>query len=320
MTGPATPFRGLVLGGASYAGLYRPIGEEEAQAALAAAWEGGIRAFDTAPHYGGGLSEERLGRFLAGKPRGEYVISTKVGRLLYDDPDAVDGAEEFYGAPKRSRRRDYSAAGVRRSMEESLGRLGIGRVDLLLVHDPDDFMTAAITQALPELVRLREEGTIDHLGVGMNDADLALRLVRETPIDHVMIAGRYTLLDRRGTELLDECAARGVAVLIAGVFNSGMLADPVKQATFNYVTAPRQLIDRALAMQEACLAAGVELRAAALQFPLRHPAVTAVVSGAGTVSSIADTFAQNAAPIPEDLWPQLERFAMSAEDWAGVDG
>lgn len=312
---PDTPFRGLVLGGASYGGLYRPITEADAQAALAAAWDGGIRAFDTAPHYGAGLSEERLGRFLVGKPREQYVISTKAGRLLYDDPDAVDGTDCFFGSPKRSRRRDYSASGMRRSLEESLGRLGLDRVNLLLIHDPDDHMDQAVAEAAPELARMREEGLVDGIGVGVNHADLALRLLRETAIDHVMIAGRYTLLDRRGQQLLDECAARGVAVLVAGVFNSGLLADPRPRATFDYAEAPAILVERAVAMQRVCVEAGVSLRAAALQFPLRHPAVAAVVSGAGTVTSVTDTLAQAAASIPSELWDRLEPLAVPDAQW-----
>lgn len=314
--GMTTRFRDLVLGGASYGGLYRPISEQDAAAALAAAWEGGIRVFDTAPHYGVGLSEERLGRFLAGRPRGEFVVSTKVGRLLYDDPAAADGTDEFYGAPQRSRRLDYSAAGVRQSLEESLGRLGLDRVNLALIHDPDDHMDQAMAEAAPELSRLRFEGAIDGYGVGINDADLALRLVRETDLDHVMIAGRYTLLDRRGTLLLDECARRGVAVLVAGVFNSGLLANPQRQATFNYAAAPAWLVDRAVAMEQACAEFGVPLRAAALQFPSRHPAVTAVVSGAGTVRSVRDTFAQRSVRVPEELWLRLDALAAHDGDWS----
>ncbi len=304
-------FTHLVLGGASYAGLYRPISADAARRALRAAWAGGVRAFDTAPHYGVGLSEQRLGEFLADMPRADFVVSTKVGRILYDDPAAVDGTDGFYGTPKRSRRRDYSAAGVRRSVEESLQRLGLSQVDLLLIHDPDDHMSQALDEAAPELSRMRSEGLVSNIGVGVNDADLALRFVRHTDIDHVMIAGRYTLLDRRAEPLLAACDERGIAVLVAGLFNSGLLADPDRQTTFNYAPAPPALVQAARSMRDRCARYGVALRAAALQFPLRHRAVTAVVSGAGTVETVTDTFAQLRCEIPDALWAELDSLALA---------
>jgi D-threo-aldose 1-dehydrogenase len=301
-------FAPLVLGGASYGGLYRAISDEDAQASLNAAWDGGIRAFDTAPHYGAGLSEERLGEFLRGKPRDEFVISTKVGRLLVDDPTVPDGESGFFGAAKRRRVEDYSAAGVRRSLEESLTRLGLDRVNLLLIHDPENHMQQAMTEAVAELVRMRAEGLVDGIGVGVNFADDALRFAEQTPIDHLMIAGRYSLLDRRAeTDLLPACQQRGISVLAAGVMNSGLLADPDKQATFNYSPAPDHLVAAAKAMQQACSRYGVPLRAAALQFPTRSAAVSALVTGAGTVRSITDTFQQLTVPIPDELWTELDQ-------------
>ncbi|MFI6169320.1 aldo/keto reductase [Nocardia sp. NPDC051052] len=298
----------IVLGGAGYAGLFRAIDEAAAQAGIAAAWDAGIRAFDTAPHYGAGLSEERLGRFL--KSRSEYTISTKVGRLLYDDPLAPDGADDFYGAPKRARRRDYSAAGVRRSLEESLERLGLDRVDQLLIHDPDDYQDQTLAEAVPELTRMRDAGTVSGIGVGVNDVDVALRFVRETTIDHVMIAGRYTLLDRRAeAELLPECAHRGVRVLVAGVLNSGILADPLRRTTFDYRPAQRATIERAQSMERICAKYDVPLRAAALQFPRRNPAVAATVIGAGTEDEVEDTIAMLNIAVPEGLWHELDRRA-----------
>jgi D-threo-aldose 1-dehydrogenase len=300
----------VVLGGAGYAGLYRAIGEAAAHEAIAAAWDAGIRAFDTAPHYGAGSSEERLGRFLRSRPRSEYTVSTKVGRLLYDDPRAADGVADFYGASKRSRRRDYSAAGVRRSLEDSLTRLGLDRVDLLLIHDPDDHQDEAIAAAVPELDRMRAEGVVSGIGVGVNGVDVALRFVREAPIDHVMIAGRYTLLDRRAeAELLPECARRGIRVLIAGVLNSGILADPRRQATFDYHPADRHIVERAVAMDETCAKYGVPLRAAALQFPRRNDSVGATVIGAGTDKQVDDTVAMLNTAVPEALWDELDALA-----------
>ncbi|MFF3575184.1 aldo/keto reductase [Nocardia jiangxiensis] len=301
----------VVLGGAGYAGLYRAVDESSAADALTAAWDNGIRAFDTAPHYGGGLSEERLGRFLRTRDRTSYAVSTKVGRLLYCDPDALDGAEEFYGAPKRSRVRDYSAAGVRRSLEESLRRLGLDRVDQLLIHDPEEHMDQALTEAVPELERLRAQGLTTGIGVGVNHVETALRFVREAPIDEVLIAGRYSLLDRRAeTELLTECARRGIRVRVAGVLNSGILADPLRQGTFDYVAADPEVIARAQAMETACAAYGVPLRAAAMQFPRRHPAVRAIVLGSGTRAEIEDSVAMLNVPVPEELWTELEGGAL----------
>ena len=296
-----------VFGCAALGGLYRPITREEAHAALAAAWDLGVRAFDTAPHYGVGQSEELLGEFLRDKPRDSFVLSTKVGRLLVDDPAAVDGTDGFYGVPARSRVRDYSADGVRRSLEESLGRLGLDRVDVVLVHDPEDHMTQALGEAAPALAALRDEKVVDGFGVGTNFSEVAERFVRETDADHVMIAGRYSVLDRRAERtLLPACAERGVSVLVAGVLNSGLLADPRPGAPFNYAPAPDWLVDAARRMAAACEARGVTLRAAALQFPTRHPAVDAVVTGAGRPASVRDTHAQLGTTVPDELWAELD--------------
>ncbi|WP_433754453.1 aldo/keto reductase [Nocardia sp. CA-135398] len=301
----------VVLGGAGYAGLYRAVDEDTAQQALRAAWAAGIRSFDTAPHYGGGLGEERLGRFLRGRNRSEFTVSTKVGRLLYDDPDAPDGADEFYGAPKRSRRLDYSAKGVRLSLEQSLIRLGLDRVDRILVHDPEAHMDQALGEALPELERMRAEGLTAGIGIGVNHVETALRFVRESAIDTVMIAGRYSLLDRRaGRELLPECAERGIQVLVAGVLNSGVLADPLRQATFDYRTADPAVVTRARELERRCAKYGVPLRAAAVQFPRRHPAVTAIVLGSGTRAEIDDSIAMLDLPVPDELWSELEDQAL----------
>lgn len=303
-----TRFGPTVFGGAAIGGLYRAVDEAQAQAALAAAWHHGWRAFDTAPHYGVGLSEERVGRFLAGRPRAEFVLSTKVGRLLVDDPAALDGTDSFYGTPRRRRTPDYSFDGALRSFEQSLARLGLDRVDLLLIHDPDDHVQQALNGAYPALERLRAEGTVGAIGVGVNDAQLAETFVRQTDIDVVMIAGRYSLLDRQaGDSLLPTCADRGVHVVAAGVFNSGLLADPQRQATFDYHAAPRELLDRALAMQAACRRHRVTLRAAALQFPLRHPGVGAVVTGPASADLVTDAAEQLAVAVPEELWAELDR-------------
>jgi D-threo-aldose 1-dehydrogenase len=217
------------FGGASAGNLYRETSDAEAAAAVGQAWAGGIRYFDTAPHYGLGLSESRLGAALRSRPRSEFVLSTKVGRLLEENPapSGSDMAAGGFAVPGRLRRRlDYSAAGVRSSLEDSLTRLGLDHVDIVYVHDPDEHVDEAISGAIPELVRMREEGIIDAAGVGMNQWQAPLRMVRETDLDVVMLAGRWTLLDRSGAPLLEECVARGVAVVAAAPFNSGLLARP----------------------------------------------------------------------------------------------
>lgn len=307
-----------VFGCAALGGLYRPITEEEAHAALAAAWDLGVRRFDTAPHYGVGQSEEYLGAFLRTKPRDAYVLSTKVGRLLVDDPDAVDGTDGFWGVPARRRIRDYTADGVRRSLAASLDRLGLDRVDVVLVHDPEDHLDQAVGEAAPALAALRDEGVVDGFGVGTNFTHVAERFVRDTAAGHVMIAGRYSVLDRRAERsLLPACAERGVRVQVAGVLNSGLLADPRPGAPFNYAPAPDWLVDVARRMAAACQAHGVTLRAAALQFPTRHPAVDAVVTGAGRVASVRDTHEQLAATVPDELWAELDALVPDPDDLPG---
>jgi D-threo-aldose 1-dehydrogenase len=298
----------VVQGGAAFGGLYRPVDDETVHEALQTAWDLGVRAFDTAPHYGVGVSEERLGRFLAERPREEFTLSTKVGRLLVDDPAAPTEDEGFAGTPRRRRVRDYSAAGVRRSLEESLTRLGLDRVDLALIHDPEDHLDTAVQEAGPALSALRDEGVIGGYGVGTNFSEVALRLVQQTDLDAVLIAGRYTLLDRRAeAQLLPACTERGVQVLTAGLLNSGLLADPdAADPHFDYAAASPEIVTVAQELQRRCRRFGVELRAAALQFPLRHPAVAAVVTGAGTAAEVRDCHAQLEADIDAELWAELD--------------
>jgi D-threo-aldose 1-dehydrogenase len=299
------------FGGASAGNLYRETSDAAAAAAIDRAWAGGIRYFDTAPHYGLGLSESRLGAGLRSRPRGEYILSTKVGRLLEDNPapSGSDLAAGGFAVPDRLRRRlDYSAAGVRRSLEDSLTRLGLDRVDIVYVHDADDHVAEAISGAIPELVRMREEGIIGAAGVGMNQWQAPLRMVRETDLDVVMLAGRWTLLDRSGQPLLDECAARGVAVVAAAPFNSGLLAQPwpPDDAHFNYGPAGPALLDRARGLARICTRHGLDLPTVAVQFPLRHPAVVSVVSGMRTADQVQTTLTRLTTPIPDDVWPDFE--------------
>jgi D-threo-aldose 1-dehydrogenase len=250
----------LGLGCAPLGGLYAPVSEEDARATIDAAWDAGIRFFDVAPLYGEGLSEQRLGAALADRPRDEYVLSTKVGRLIRD------GQAVF----------DFSRDGVLRSLEESLERLRSDRVDVVLVHDPEDHMEQALREALPAVRELREQGVVGAIGAGMNFPEPLERIAREG-VDCVLMAGRYTLLDRSGLGLLDACAALGVDVIAAGVFNSGILAGGT---TFNYAPAPPELLARAAAVFEECERRGVSATAAALRFPLTHPAVKRVLAGA----------------------------------------
>lgn len=302
----APPHIPLVFGGAPIGGLYAPVSDEEAAATLAAAWQSGIRAFDTAPHYGVGLSERRLGDFLADRPRSQFTICTKVGRRLVPASGPVEGVDEFYGTPALSRVRDYSADGVRASLEDSLRRLRLDRVNLALIHDPDDFMTEALDCAYPALAELRAAGVVGAIGVGMNYTAPLAWFVSRTDLDCVLVAGRYSLLDTSAaSELLPLCADRGVKVLAGGVFNSGILADPRDGATYDYAPASAEMLARARRVRDICAAYGVPVAAAALRFVLRHPAVTAAVVGARSPAEITADASYLALDIPDDLFAAL---------------
>jgi D-threo-aldose 1-dehydrogenase len=303
------PFRlvsPLVFGGAPIGGLYAPVSDADAAGTLAAAWQAGIRAFDTAPHYGVGLSERRLGDFLAGRPRPEFVVSTKVGRRLAPAPDWADGADEFYGTPALSRVRDYTRDGVLASLEDSLRRLRLDRVDIALIHDPDDFMTEALDGAYPALAELRAAGVVGAIGVGMNAAAPLAWFVSRADLDCVLVAGRYSLLDTSAAaELFPLCADRGVRVLAGGVFNSGILADPRDGARYDYAPASAALLARARRIRDICDGYGVPVAAAALQFALRHPAVTAAVVGARSPAEITTDASYLTLNLPDELFAAL---------------
>ena len=300
----------LGFGTSRLGNLYAATDDETATAAVDAAWASGIRYFDTAPHYGLGLAEHRLGKALANRPRDEFVVSTKVGRLLEPNPRPTgsDLAAGGFDVPDDlARRFDYSRDGVRRSLEASLERLGLDRVDVVLVHDPDDFVDEAIRSAVPALVRLRDEGVVAAVGVGMNQWEAPLRIVRETDVDVVMLAGRWTLLDRTGAPLLEACAERGVSVLDAGPFNSGMLAMPWPEegATFDYAPADTAVLARAQALAATCRRHDLALPAAALGFPLRSDAVASVVAGMGTPEEVRSNVQWLDTDIPEAVWEDL---------------
>ncbi|MFC1421078.1 aldo/keto reductase [Streptacidiphilus cavernicola] len=298
----------LGLGTAPLAGLFTPVGADEAAACVDAAWESGIRYFDTAPHYGIGLSERRLGAALRGRPRDSYTLSTKVGRLLEPvaEPTGDDLANGFAVPATHRRVWDFSADGVRRSIDDSLARLGLDRIDIVYLHDPDDHGPQALAEAYPALEQLRAEGVVRAIGAGMNQSAMLTRFVRETDVDVVLLAGRYTLLDQDGlTELLPEAQRRGVGVVVGGAFNSGLLADPRPGATFDYTAAPDALLARALRIKAVCERHGVPLRAAALRFPLDHPAVRGVLVGARSAAEVADAATMTAHRIPPELWSEL---------------
>jgi aryl-alcohol dehydrogenase-like predicted oxidoreductase len=284
--------RQLGLGAAPLGGLFASVDDKTAQATVDRAWELGVRHFDTAPLYGSGLSEQRLGAALQGRPRDELTVSTKVGRLLRPgEPDPI-----FHGAPPLGPVVDFTPDGVVRSLEESLERLGLDRVDVALAHDPE----GRIDEALAALDALRTRCAV---GVGTNHVETALRFVADGDIDWLLLAGRYSLLDRSaGAELLPLCAARGVTVVIGGVFNSGLLAGGT---TFDYRPASPELVGRTRELEASCAAHGVPLAAAALQFPLRHPAVTSIVVGARSPLEVETNSTLLALPVPEELWRSI---------------
>lgn len=296
----------LGFGAASIGNLYRAVDDAQAAQAVDAAWDVGVRYFDTAPHYGLGLSERRLGAALARRPRDEYVLSTKVGRLLepHPAPTGSDLANLFDVPDDLHRVLDYSADGVRRSIEESLTRLGTDRVDIALVHDPDDHVDQVLTEALPALIALREQGVVGAVGVGMNQWQAPARFVRESDLDAVMLAGRWTLLDRSGAPLLDDCLERGVCVIAAAPYNSGLLArpEPRADAHFDYAAPTDPMLRAARALAATATAHGTTLPAAALQFPLRHPAVASVVTGLATPEHARAGAERLTTPIPDAFW------------------
>jgi len=294
----------FALGCAPLGGLFKPVDDARARATIDAAWERGVRTFDTAPHYGAGLAEQRLGAALRERPRDERVLSTKVGRLLL--PAATGEPSMFAGEPAVRRVFDFSRDGVRRSLESSLERLGVDSVDVVHVHDPDDDLDAAIGEAVPALAELRDAGVIGAVGAGMNDAAALARIVREADVDCVLVAGRLTLLDQRAAdELMPACRERGVAVLAAGVFNSGVLTDPRPGATYDYAPAPPATLERARRIAAVCARHDVPLATAAIAFPLRHREVTCVVVGARSPQEVHADVEHFERGAPEELWREL---------------
>lgn len=297
----------LALGTAPLAGMYGEVAGADAALAVATALASGLRHVDTAPLYGYGLAERRVGAALAGVQRERVVVSTKVGRIVEPVSERPAG-ELFVGAPPGRATFDYSADGVRRSLEASLGRLGTDHVDVLLVHDPDDHMEQVLRETFPALVRLRDEGIVKAIGAGMNAVAPLLRFITEVDIDVVLVAGRLSLLDQEAAEqLLPAAVERQVGVIVGGVFNGGILAQPDAQPMYDYRPAAVEIRERVAAIAQTCDRHGVPLRAAALQAPLRHDGVTSVLVGARNGEEVDDAVAMLDVEVPDELWAELDR-------------
>jgi D-threo-aldose 1-dehydrogenase len=313
MSGPAgAPPTRLALGTATLGNLLAEMSDERAWAILEAAWQSGVRYYDTAPHYGLGLAEERLGRFLRTRPREEFVLSTKVGRLLRPDPawsGELDTAEHYLVPARLRRVWDLGLDGMRRSLEESLHRLGLDRVDIVYLHDPERSGQPLAAQERAEaLVRLREDGSAREVGVGSMSASTLAAFARTGLLDVLMVANRHTLLDQSAAgEVFPSCREHGTRVVAAAVFNSGLLADPRPGAgsVYDYEAAPPAVVERARRIAAVCDDLGVPVRTAALQFPLLDPLVTHVVTGATDPQHVRDNVAALAEPVPEQLWTRL---------------
>jgi D-threo-aldose 1-dehydrogenase len=292
----------LGLGTAPLGGMYAHVDAPEARRLVRDALDAGLIYVDTAPQYGHGTAEERVGDALRGLERVTYTLSTKVGRLVVHRRSGGDTGI-FADAPPSDVVFDFSRDGVLRSLEESLERLELDRVDVVYVHDPDDHEDEALGQAYPALEELRSQGVVGAIGVGMNQSRIPTRFVRETDVDVVLIAGRFSLLDRSAAlDLLPACLERGVSAVVGGVYNSGVLAGG---GTYDYAAAPPEVLARARRLDEACRAHGVPLKAAAIQFPLRHPAVACVLTGVRSVRELEENVTAFEVDVPADLWEEL---------------
>jgi D-threo-aldose 1-dehydrogenase len=314
----------LALGTGFLGGLGESVTATRFAETVAAAWAAGVTYFDTAPIYGLGVSEERLGSALSGKPRGEYVVSSKIGRLLRSPGKAEEGAEldrsyegAWRGVPVRDLVVDFSHDGALRSIEESLARLRLSRLDIVYIHDTfeEHQYVAAMDGAYRALNRLRGEGTIGALGVGIGRIDMLERYARDGDFDCFLVAGRYTLLDHApAASLVATCRRKSISIMLGGVFNSGILADPWRdRASFDYRPADAAIVERARRLHSICATHGVPLKAAALQFPLAEPAVASVVMGASQPEEVADNVALASLVIPAALWRDLATAGLIAE-------
>ncbi|MEJ1156973.1 aldo/keto reductase [Prosthecomicrobium sp. N25] len=319
-SGATIAFPELGFGTAPLGNLYRALSEEAAQATLRAAWEAGCRYIDTAPLYGLGLAETRVNHFLRGRARQDYVVSTKVGRVLKVCPPAErTGQGKFFDTPSRREIYDYSHDGVLRSFEDSLERLGIDSVEILFCHDVDIFTHGskeASDRRIAEfmaggyraLLRLREEGVVKAIGAGINEWQVAEAMARQGDFDLFLLAGRYTLLEQESLDsFLPLCEERGIGIVLGGPYNSGILATgPRPGAFYNYDPAPQPILDRVGRIEAVCRAHGVGLAEAALRFPLHHPAVVSVIPGAQTPDEVTRNVRTLGVSIPAALWADLK--------------
>ena len=309
-----TPHGPLGMGGAPLGNLFTVVPEADARASIDAAWDAGIRHFDTAPHYGAGLSELRMGASLRDRPRDDFTFSTKVGRLLHAAQDVPTEAEGFVHASPFRRRFDYSAAGAQRSIEDSLARTGLSRIDVVYIHDmSEDWHGPAWTYRMEEglqgaavyLSDLRRQGLIGAWGLGVNKIEPCLVALEHATPDLFLIAGRYTLLDHTAlAELFPACAAKGVKCVLGGPYNSGLLAGG---NTFNYEAAPAEIVARAQAIATICARHGADVKAAALQFCGAHPQVAAIIPGGRNAAEVTQNAAMMAAHVPGALWHDLRK-------------
>ena len=296
----------LALGTAAFGGLYSSVSDEDCTASVQRAIESGITFFDTAPHYGKGRAEQRLGNALRSYPRGSYVLSTKIGRLL--TPVEYEADDFFLDADTRvTRTYDYSPRAVRRSFEDSLTRLGLDSIDILFIHDPDDHEEQAMHQAFPELAKMREEGLIRAIGIGMNQSAMPTRFVLNTDSDMVLIAGRYSLLDQSAADdLLPAALERGVDIIAAGVFNSGVLANPEDpNARYNYMPVSDEMRAKAMRIKGVIEESGYSLTSIAMRFPLRHRAVKSVLVGCRSAAEVDENVTHFNTEIEESFWESL---------------
>ncbi|MCX3058290.1 aldo/keto reductase [Streptomyces beihaiensis] len=314
----------LGFGSSAIGNLYEVTPAHDARAAVEAAWEAGIRYFDTAPHYGLGLAERRLGAALRDRPRDAYVVSSKAGRLLVpkEHPRGTDD-QGFAVRDDLRRQWDFSRDGVLRSIEDTLARTGLDRLDVVYLHDPDDHWRQAVEEAMPALAELRGQGVVGAIGAGMNQSAMLARFLRESAADVVMLAGRYTLLDQSALDdVLPAAAELGKSVVAVGVFNSGLLAcdRPAEGMTYDYREAPPALVARARAIAEVCAAHGTTLPAAAIAFPYSHPSIINVTLGMRTARQVERNVELHRRGVPGGLWDDLRARNLIRPDVPAVNG
>ena len=298
------------IGTSPFGGLFASVSESAVQEVISASMALWLNYFDTAPHYGMGSAEERLGRNTDHLPRSSFIVSTKVGRLIVPSEKTGDpGWENSTAAVERIF--DFSAGGIERSLIESLQRLNMESVEMVFIHDPDGAANQAITEAYPVLERLRAEGIVKTIGVGITSNEIPTRFINETDIDVVLIALRYTLLDQSAAEkLLPAALKNGVSVIAGGVFNSGILTDPKVGATFNYEAASPEVLARAQKIENFFKDRGVSLAQAALQYPIRHPAISAILVGCRNAHEVKSNVELYNKSISEDVWNEFDNFLL----------